>query len=596
MKSMIDLYCGSAAIKDGKAFLSAGRQRRYERRSDAAGRTVLSAKYSDSFNFVDLARVVISADGAAVDSASCSCPRFNDEKGLCCHCAALLLKYEETDKPLLVHSSGKSASEEESTVPDPETTEETIVPDEVILGGDENSRGILDYSFRFCNVPDDLYPGVQNPMISKDSFEMIFGKTLQVQELYDGYKKWEGSCYGIATASGMFVHPDDVSPSDYHAGARRPIDLDLADRNQKIGITLHRFIEAMQVSQCAYHIGQFRKLLFSMPLQAVLEGLVDSVDSFEQTGQDPVVLEMFVGHGKEGGHAVFPYRYEQQDALHSRLHIYDSNYPGQVRYMDLTKDEAGNYLSWRYYMNYSSENNNMLGFIPHTLYQLPWNERASRRDEKPRALFSTPCEDLTVQDENGNDVLRIAAGCVTPMRDDVIPIRITAGEAVANRYDCWIDQGVYRVINNDPERELDCKMVGEELGIEIKTEAKEATVTLNEEEQLVKIEIAEKKKPLYVKILSIAKDIVIKCITSYLTGINIIPTILSLAGKLFFKYIASDSISEFTVNGEAADVRDYATIEENDCIEDENHQDSFEETVNDEVLYILNSKKSDPKE
>ena len=600
MKSLIDLYCGSAAIKDGETLLSANRQRRYERGSDAAGRTVLSAKYSDQFNFVDLARVVISADGTAIDSASCSCPRFNDEKGLCCHCAALLLKYEEADEQKLMRAAVDFDLEAEPAKDGEEAPTEGVASPEPALAaagaiaGGENVHGIRDFSFRFGNNEKDLYPDELHPELSRESFELIFGKTRKAEKLYANYKKWNGICYGIAAASGMFVAPNDPAVTDFRADAKRPFDLRLSDRSDKFGLALRTFIETMFVSQMNDYIGAYRWFLSNLPQSKVLGDLIASVEDFEKSGENPVILELSPSVESNSGHAVFPYRHERLNETESRLHIYDSNYPDEVRYIDLEQDEKGNYISWRFNMqkdvDFTSETGSVLDYVPHEIYQIPWDERASHTDKKPKALFSTPCADLTVQDEDGKDVLKIAAGCIQPLRGDVIPIRVNGAEAAMDRYDCWIDQGAYRVINDDPERELAFELTGDDLGLEVKTEAKEADALIDEENRALKIKMVE-NKPWYVKVLDTAKDFVIRAGASILSGI----ALDLLRGRLFMSNIKPEEISEFTIDGEPVNVRDHVTFENEqpEAVENWTESGTYEETVDEEALYIAN-KKLDP--
>ena len=680
MEHLIDLYCGSAAIADGKALLAADRQRRYESRQDAAGRTVLSAKYSDHFNFVDLARVVISANGKVIDSASCGCRSFTEEKGLCCHCAALLLQHEKSQPQKLMRAAAELAPEParkkdiiqellkvdlvtprepkpapekdqadagfaalidaltdvamenlekafaEEPAAEPEATpaadgegaptDDGVSPSPALAadgartdGG--NVRGIRDFSFRFGNTEEDLYPGDPHPALSRESFELIFGKTRKAEKLYSIFKNWNGTCYGIAAASGMFVDPEDPAVTDFRADAERPFDLRLSDRSDTLGLTLHRFIEAMFVSQMSDYIGAFRLAQWLLPLDEALPELVESVVDFEKSGVDPVVLELAPNAESNCGHTVFPYRYERSDETKSRLHIYDSNYPDEVRYLDLFQDEEGKYIGWRFQMqkdtDYSSKTGGILDFVPHTVYQIPWDVRNAHKDAKPKALFSTPCADLTVQDEEGSDVLKIAAGRITPLRDDVIPVRVNGAEAAADRYDCWIDQGAYRVINDDPERELAFDLTGDELGLEVKTEAKTVDALIDEETQALRVKLVDdEKKKWYVRLLDHAKDIVISASKSYLVKklINVgIPVLLSIAGKLFLNNIAPEEISEFTVDGEPANVREHVTFENEQRAAVENEQpavventveaDVYEETVDEEALYIAN-KKLDP--
>lgn len=589
MKTILDVYCGTAAIDDGKKLLASGQLRSYSRTCDAAGRTVLFAKCADSFNFVDIARVVIGVSGNSIDSASCGCRSFMEEKGLCRHCAALLLKAEADRQSMVAYTVQES---------DPQSTENPPLEQGAQeMPENPETAELYKHAFRFSNTQKDLYPDIPLPEIPLERFEMMFGKNQTARKLYNDYGEWHGSCYGIAAACGLFRHPEnDVSVKDYRPDAECPRDLMLTDVNETLGITLHSFIEAMFISQLSYYVSMFRDFMLKAPMHMRLQALTEAVESFERTGKDPVILDIYENDKGKGGHCVFPYRHERLDGLRSRLHIYDSNYPNEVRYFYLRRDKEGKYQSWRFNMfkdlEYSSEKGGTMEFIDREVYQKPWNERAGQHEQPRRALFSTPCEDLTLKDESGNDVLKIAAGSITPLRNDIVPIRVTDGETAKDRYDIWIDQGIYRVINDDPERELDFDVTGDQTSAKVQTDAQEIGFEVNDEEQIIKIDIVENKKPVIVRIYEFAKEVFLRCVP-VIIGSAGFGAIMSKAGKLILKLITLDSISEFEINGEPADARAYISEDTEASVEDA-VEEPFEEENSEEIL--LTNRKREPEE
>lgn len=81
-----------------------------------------------------------------------------------------------------------------------------------------------------------------------------------------------------------------------------------------------------------------------------------------------------------------------------------------------------------------------------------------------------------------------------------------------------------------------------------------------------------------------------------LTTPDYIPSVLSRFGQLFFTGLSYEDVTEFKVNGEPADVRDYVMLTENETEEDEAAEeyesldDSYDESFDEEELLIANRK------
>ena len=131
---------------------------------------------------------------------------------------------------------------------------------------------------------------------------------------------------------------------------------------------------------------------------------------------------------------------------------------------------------------------------------------------------------------------------------------------------CWIKPGTYRVINEDPDCELSFAFTGEKSEIEVQTESEEAVVTLDEEEDVQKVQIVEEEKSFLVKLSNFIQEILIRAISA--TGSALIQNML---GKLLLRFIAFDDVETFQIDGEDADVREFLEqiAEENEEEEEE---------------------------
>lgn len=549
------------------------------------GRICLNGKYPDHFNFVDRARVIVSADGENLDGAVCDCTGRR-AVSFCPHCAALLLRLEEAEPA----ARSSAAAEPEATPPeeapenpaaeDPASADAWEASDAPSTAGEGDPGPVIqDLSYSFINCQAHLYPGNPNPEIPLERFTMVFGRNLIAKRLYQHYGEWGGSCFGMTTSSSLFYQPgNNVSVLDYRRGASAPRELKLSDRNRGLDLTLHSFIEAMQIVQMGQWITSWRDRTLRLPLPERLRLLCEKVEAFEANGTAPVLMEVYQNQRYYGGHAILPFRHERIDRFRSRLHIYDPNVPGRVRYCDLRQDSAGNYQSWRFLMcdnsEYSSDTGGVVSFLSHEVFQSAWDRRGT--PQLP-ALFSTNNEDLSVQDEGGVEVLRISGGNMCSLREDVVPIRVTdmaASEGYA--LECWMNPGTYRVINEDPSRQLCFAFTGQNGEVEVETDAEEVGFTVNDEEETQEVKVKEKSE-LWARITDAARQILIRVVSSVAGSI-----LTSIAGKLLLKYVTFDAVKSFQIDGQETDVTPYLYNEETEETE------QTEEAKEDEAMFCTN--------
>ena len=494
---------------------------------------------------------------------------------MCLHRAALLsavlddgfISVEPIEKGSIVQTGEVTLYEPENE----ETDEE---------GGSKLVIG--DLTYKFCNSARDLYPFTKNPEIPLERFEMIFGKNQKARSLYNAYGKWGGSCFGIAASSGMFQHEDnDVSLQDYREGAACPRDLSLSDLHRDLSITLHTFIEAAHIIQfddmCLYQENRVSR----MPLSEKLQLLCDRVDAFGKTGNDPVLMDVF---GGSGGHAVLPYRLEHIDQYKSRLHIYDSNWPNEVRFCDLTKDGSGNYIGWRFPMFstlvYSSDSGNRITFTSNEDIQAAWENRPADQSGG-RAIISTPGNNVAIRNEDGI-IIKIENGDVTILNDSVIPIYPKYGVAQENpTHSFYLAPGVYQVEILDNEEEISLRFSETEHAIEVVTDASTITIQVCDGENVAAAVINEPEKRFFISLFDAQKEVAIQGISSEQNmRVSLIKSELKLLG------IDAEKVFSLRINNKDAAVRNFITQEESGT-------EHNEETEN-RILEMNKKKVDDP--
>lgn len=547
MQIILTEYFDMDVIEAGRKLL--GETRRLRVQTDRqADRLTLTGRFADSFNFVDRARVVLDAGEEYVISARCDC----GQGSFCAHCAALLLRLQAQEP----EPATSLALEEGTTAPEEENLE-------ALPGAEPGDRLTVDeVGYSFCNSQKDLYPDAAQPEIPLKRFQLMFGSNLFAKQLYKRYKAWGGSCFGMSSSAGLFLHPgNNVSASDFRRRAGCPRELSLKDVNRGWGMTLHSFVEAMHIAQISQQAAAFRnQLFFSTPLPEKLAAVVEAVKHTEATGTAPLVLDVWENSSFDGGHTVFPFRYEQLDQTHSRLHIYDPNWPGTVRYCCLDQDQEGNYISWRFPMfdslEYNSRQGGVLSYVPHEIYQDLWDHRAA---PAAKALLSTDCDDLTLEDSEGNAVLKLAAGTIKALRKDVVPVFVTDGRGSGEK-SVWLNPGSYRVVNDAPERQnLSLSFTTQEGGLELETEASEAEITLDDQQDVQQVKLPGEEKPFLVRLLNTVNEILVRGIGSA------VGTVLGTALKSpIFGGLTTGQVTAFQIDGEDADIAGYLPQELSD--------------------------------
>lgn len=137
-----------------------------------------------------------------------------------------------------------------------------------------------------------------------------------------------GHCEGMAALSAAFHIKKEVV-ADY--GAPQTFEL------QPKKADLMRTISMYFATQALEPVNKSTALTREWPLQKIVDQLVEAIKS----KTDYITLGIY---GAQGGHAITPYMVQQLASGVYRIHVYDNNYPGAEKYVevDIAKDR------WKY--------------------------------------------------------------------------------------------------------------------------------------------------------------------------------------------------------------------------------------------------------
>ncbi len=442
---------------------------------------------------------------------------------------------------------------------------------DISAGGEEAADRVIkkpsinELSYSFCNARSDLYPDETDPEIPYDRFSLIFGDNKQAKLLHKRYHRWKGSCSGMTSSSAMFYcSGNDLTIRDYNKNAERTWDLELDDINIALDISLRDFIEAMQIVHLGPEFSFDIDKLLKKPVEVELKEICDAVKAFEEGESFPVIISVYENQKLDGGHAVFPFHYEVVDQGRARIHLYDPNFPGEVRYCELWNPYEESFKDWEFYntsenIRYSSDNGAVIQYRSFELFLKAWQNK-DKREEK--SLFSTNSKSLEIKDKEGKGVVIIDDGIIKFRRDDVSSIIFDGGNEDSCYNDIWLSPGIYHIINNDSEKAMDFDYAGENGAIEVTTESKEVIVEVDDEHDVQRLTVVEANSVFCLTIISSTSNILIRGITSK-TG----AVISCVEGRLEVENLGVEDITELKINNVDTAIHEYMKAE--DYIEEE---------------------------
>lgn len=365
-----------------------------------------------------------------------------------------------------------------------------------------NPLSISDFSYGFDNSATEKgfrYPAGFDKKIFIPRYQLIFGNNALAKQIYqydiqqNGFE-WPGNCFGMSTTAGMFQYPGNnihiAAFDDPERRLSKPLDISVPTE------PLREFIEAMQVSQKTILVVKtYWENIGS------LNGLCEEVSRFSDTGGGAVVICIYKDNDE--GHALLGYYLEERDEHTSYVRVYDSNYPGELHYLVLRKDDSGNYTSW--YYDYARTSNNALTemeaegtvirwgsdyggritYIPYETYFRVWQRRGNQ--DISMNLLTTNLTDATIYDSEGNKIASFRGGEIENpddiRRNGLYPL-VNVDENPSNAsltIAVWLPDGSeYRIVNDAPNQiEQTVALSNTERSVSVTTRARVVTLSVD---------------------------------------------------------------------------------------------------------------------
>ena len=346
---------------------------------------------------------------------------------------------------------------------------------------------IRDFSYSFPNDRhgfdyDDSFSGIE-----RERYIFMFGDTsladmIRLTDQANNHNQWPGNCYGSSVTVPMLLQSGNgVSLSDFNSSASRPWDLKISDFNSRFGLTLKEFIEAMQISQLTtYFASAYWNHLKD------LDGLCEAVSHFASTGSAAPVICIFGQdeHNRDVGHALLGYYLDEQSSdTESYLYVYDSNFPGETRYITLRKNSRGSYVSWEYRHNdaatLGTSSNSIITYVPYEDYWAAWENRG---ETNPAMNFiGTNLKAASVYNEAGNLIASFKDGMVVDperaIRNNVYPMVTVGSQNAGEQYaTMWAPAGqLYRVISDD-DKDMELRLSNQTRSLIMDTSASDVSL------------------------------------------------------------------------------------------------------------------------
>ncbi len=364
---------------------------------------------------------------------------------------------------------------------------------------------LQDYSFSFCNSSDDFGYGEYDSIPLSD-YQITFSPT-QARWLYNQLGTWGGSCTGICAASAMIAAKGNgVTVSSFNSSAKTIDRLALRNYSSKFGINLKSFINALHVGQYGTHMSKIEDSFDNR-----IGAIIDEVSKGKKKGMPTLVSIWGAGRNEygnyvRGGHQVLGMGIQHVSSTTTRINVYDPNFPGELRYITVTK--SGSSYKWKYHMNddywwgsdykyyykYSGISND-ISCIPYSAVKKTWDNRGSNQVYGyygTGQMMHIDSADFKILDSDGNTIAVSANGDFSSYDPDVYnkdPIGTEMDGALI-----YLPDSGYQVVNTgSAEEEMTVSLVDVDQSVEVTTTAESVTLDLSdaEERNLVTVDARE---------------------------------------------------------------------------------------------------------
>ena len=297
------------------------------------------------------------------------------------------------------------------------------------------------------------------------SYKIIFDDR-EAQEHYDSNGEWNGNCYGMASSSMMFnVENSPLKLSLFNQSAKSVKDLNYNDYSSYLKFDITALNEAMLNIQFVHDVSSTERLH-----RNDIIGLISEVKKCDKSA--PAVMIGFLGNG---GHEVLGYKYEKINSQKELVHIYDSNYPLEDRYITFEKNSRGEYTNWYYDGggHYYAGSTHKIDWSNYALISEAWNNRNSAKDYKTNYTKMTVAnsDNFEIQDNNGNTLAEMKNGELSNSNESIFEVSKRSMDS-NDEHIIYLPKNLYTVVDNDNnDKKLVVTMSDDEQSVKVKTES-----------------------------------------------------------------------------------------------------------------------------
>ncbi len=361
-------------------------------------------------------------------------------------------------------------------------------------GGWREELRVPDFTYSFSNSRSGFGYSASYE-IPLSSFQIIFGKTALAQELCGKYGYWGGNCHGMSATSAMMNYrKSGVTVGMFNASASSVSSLKPDDVGS-LGYSVKQFIEAMQVSQMSSQIYKNRKW-------DDLDSLLSEVRRVPYTGK-PVIVGV-KNENKNVYHALLAYRTVKVSDSRINIEVYDCNYPGEVRNIELTVNSKGKVIHWYYKVGALRETgtdyaSSRIEYLTYDIYSAMWTKRGSFTQSMADSnALMVNSDSFIIYGEDNVPVAEMVDGKLITERDDIysvdaIDMNDTAPEFVYLPSDC-----TYTVVNTDSDTEsFEATMVNVDRSASVTTEGDTVSFTVSDSDDISAVSLRPDKNEEY---------------------------------------------------------------------------------------------------
>ncbi len=361
-------------------------------------------------------------------------------------------------------------------------------------GGWKENQGIGEFSYSFANSRAGFgYPvGYEIPL---SSYHIIFGKTALATELYEKYGEWGGNCHGMSATSAMMNYrKSGVTTGMFNASAGAVSNLK-PDNVGSLGYSLKQFIEAMQVSQLSSQI--YSKRVWDDP-----DSLLNEVRWTPYTGK-PVIIGVR-NQLKGVSHALLAFRTVKISDTRINIEVYDSNYPGELRNVELTVNSKGKVTKWYYkhstLINVGTDyETSRIEYLTYDVYSAMWKKRGSFTSGMADSnALMVNSDSFIIYGEDNAPVAQMVDGELITDRKDIFAVDAIDMSEDAPELIYLPSDSTYTVVNTDSDTEsFELTMVNVERSASVTTEGDTVSFTVSDSDDISAVSLRPEKNEKY---------------------------------------------------------------------------------------------------